>query len=68
MLTSLCYSVIEVTWHYELISEPVSQTPPEIKIFKINTGSVQGQAGWSSEQPGLVRGVPVHSMEIEQDH
>ena len=24
-------------------------------------GSVQGQAGWGSEQPGLLEGVPAHS-------
>jgi len=27
-------------------------------------GSVQGQAGWSSEHPGLVEGVPAHSRAI----
>ncbi|NWR23148.1 HMDH reductase, partial [Emberiza fucata] len=28
-------------------------------------GSVQGQAGWGSEQPGLVKGVPVFSRGVE---
>jgi len=27
-------------------------------------GSVQGQVGWSSEQPGLVEDVPAHGREI----
>jgi len=27
-------------------------------------GSVQGQAGWSSEQPGPVEGVPAHSWRV----
>jgi len=27
-------------------------------------GSVQGQAGWSSEQPGLVEGVPAHGRGV----
>jgi len=27
-------------------------------------GSVQGQAGWSSEQPGLVEGVPAHDTGV----
>jgi len=28
-------------------------------------GRVQGQAGWSSEQPGLVEGVPAHGRGLE---
>lgn len=28
--------------------------------------SVQGQAGWGSEQHGLVEGVPAHNRELEQ--
>jgi len=28
-------------------------------------GSVQGQLGWSSEQPGLVEDVPAHGREVE---
>ena len=27
-------------------------------------GSVQGQVGWSSEQPGLVEGVPAHGRGV----
>jgi len=29
--------------------------------------SVQGQAGWSSEQPGLVEDVPAHGRGLELD-
>jgi len=28
-------------------------------------GSIQGQAGWGSEQPGLVGGVPAYSRGLE---
>ena len=28
-------------------------------------GSVQGQAGWGSEQPGLVEGVPAHGRDMK---
>jgi len=28
------------------------------------SGSVQGQVGWSSEQPGLVEGVPAHGSGV----
>lgn len=28
-------------------------------------GGVPGQAGWDSEQPGLVEGVPVHGRGVE---
>jgi len=28
------------------------------------SGSVQGQAGWSSEQPGLVEDVPAHGRGV----
>jgi len=28
-------------------------------------GSVQGQAGWDFEQPGLVVGVPAHGRDVE---
>jgi len=31
-------------------------------------GSVQGQAGWGFEQPGLVEGVPAHGKEIGIDY
>jgi len=27
-------------------------------------GSVQGRVGWSSEQPGLVEGVPAHGIRV----
>jgi len=27
-------------------------------------GSLQGQVGWSSEQPGLVEDVPAHGMGV----
>ena len=27
-------------------------------------GSVQGQVGWSSEQPGLMEGVPAHGRGV----
>jgi len=27
-------------------------------------GSVQGQVGWSSKQPGLVEGVPAHGRGV----
>jgi len=30
-------------------------------------GSVQGQVGWSSEQPGLVEAVPAHGRGLEPD-
>jgi len=30
-------------------------------------GSVQGQVGWSSEQPGLVDYVPAHGRGLEPD-
>ena len=30
-------------------------------------GNVQGQAGWSSEHPGLVEGVPADGRGLEQD-
>ncbi|KAJ7411391.1 hypothetical protein WISP_102642 [Willisornis vidua] len=30
-------------------------------------GSVQGQVGWGSEQPGLVEGVPAHSRVLKLD-
>ena len=30
-------------------------------------GSVQGQAGWGFEQPGLVEGVPAHGRGLELD-
>jgi len=32
--------------------------------MKANPGSVQGQVGWSSEQPGLVEDVPAHGRGI----
>lgn len=28
-------------------------------------GNVQGQAGWGSEQPGLMAGVPAHNRRLE---
>jgi len=28
------------------------------------SGSVQGEVGWSSEQPGLVGGVPAHGRGV----
>ena len=31
------------------------------------SGSIQGQAGWGSEQPGLVGGVPAYSRGLELD-
>ena len=36
------------------------------KLMKLSklSGSVQGQAGWSSEQPGLVEGVPAHGRGV----
>jgi len=30
-------------------------------------GSAEGQAGWGSEQPGLVEGVPAHGRGFELD-
>ena len=30
-------------------------------------GNIQGQVGWASEQPDLVKNVPVHSMWVELD-
>ena len=33
-------------------------------MFCRNFGSVQGQAGWSSEQPGPVEDVPVHGRGV----
>ena len=30
-------------------------------------GSIQGQAGWGFEQPGLVGGVPAYSRGLELD-
>jgi len=41
-------------WH-RLPRETVDAPIPE---------SVQGQAGWGFEQPGLVEGVPAHSREV----
>ena len=38
-----------------MLPRQVRHTPP---------GSVQGQAGWGSEQPGLVAGVPAHVREF----
>ncbi|NWS94922.1 LSM11 protein, partial [Mionectes macconnelli] len=31
-----------------------------------NLAAVQGQVGWSSEQPGLVEGVPAHGRRVER--
>ena len=30
-------------------------------------GSIQGQAGWGSERPALVEGVPAHGRGLELD-
>ena len=30
-------------------------------------GSIQGQAGWGFEQPGLVGGIPAYSRGLERD-
>ena len=35
---------------------------------KDSPGSVQGQAGWGFEQPGVVEGVPAHGGRVELDY
>jgi len=35
------------------------------KLWLPLPGSVQGQVGWSFEQPGLVEGVPAHGGGVE---
>jgi len=42
----------------------VNETETGIVVNGTETGSVQGQVGWSSEPPGLVEGVPAHGRGI----
>ena len=50
--------------HAEEGSSPTGAMATTSARASLGHGSVQGQVGWSSEQPGLVEGVPAHGRGV----